>query len=67
MESDLTALEQKVAQLIGLCQRLRTENIDLRQALAQSQNDVKQLKEDMALAGNRLQALIASLPEDSDE
>ncbi len=67
MESDLTALEQKVAQLIGLCQRLRTENIDLRQALAQSQNDIKQLKNDMALAGDRLQALIASLPEDTDE
>ncbi len=67
MESDLTALEQKVAQLIELCQRLRTENIDLRQALAQSQNDIKQLKDDMALAGDRLQALIASLPEDTDE
>ena len=67
MEADLTALEAKVSQLIGLCQQLRTENMDLRQALAQAQSDVKQLNENMTLAGNRLQALLQSLPEDSDE
>jgi cell division protein ZapB len=67
MEADLTALEAKVSQLIGLCQQLRTENMDLRQALAQAQSDVKQLNENMTLAGSRLQALLQSLPEDSDE
>ncbi len=67
MEADLTALETKVSQLVGLCQQLRTENIDLRQALAQAQNDVKQLNENMTLAGGRLQALLQSLPEDSHE
>ena len=67
MEAELTALEAKVSQLIGLCQQLRTENMDLRQALAQAQSDVKQLNENMTLAGNRLQALLQSLPEDSDE
>ena len=67
MEEDLIALEAKVSQLVGLCQQLRTENMDLRQALAQAQNDVKQLNENMTLAGNRLQALIQSLPEDQHE
>ena len=67
MEADLTALEAKVSQLVGLCQQLRTENMDLRQALAQAQSDVKQLNENMTLAGDRLQALLQSLPEDSDE
>lgn len=67
MEEDLIALETKVSQLVGLCQQLRTENMDLRQALAQAQNDVKQLNENMTQAGNRLQALIQSLPEDQHE
>lgn len=67
MEADLTALEAKVAQLVALCQQLRTENIDLRQALAQAQSDVKQLNENMTLAGDRLQALMLSLPEENHE
>lgn len=65
MEADLKALEDKVAQLISLCQQLRTENIDLRQELAQAQSDARQLKENMALAGERLEVLLASLPEES--
>ena len=65
MEADLKALEDKVTQLISLCQQLRTENIDLRQELAQAQNDARQLKENMAQASNRLEALLASLPEES--
>lgn len=66
MEADLKALEDKVAQLIGLCHQLRTENIDLRQELAQARNDAKQLKENMALAGDRLEALLESLPEEAE-
>lgn len=65
MEADLKALEDKVTQLISLCQQLRTENIDLRQELAQAQNDARQLKENMALAGEKLETLLASLPEGS--
>jgi cell division protein ZapB len=67
MDADLKALELKVAQLIGLCQQLRHENHELRQDLAQAQDDVRQLKENMILAGDRLEALIESLPGDSDD
>ena len=63
MEAELKALEVKVSQLLGLCQRTRTENLELRQALAQAQDEVRQLKENMALAGERLEVLIDSLPE----
>lgn len=67
MDADLKALEDKVSQLIGLCRQLRGENLGLRQDLAQARDDVRQLKENMALAGDRLEALIESLPGDSDE
>lgn len=63
MEADLKVLEDKVSQLLGLCRQMRTENLELRQALAQTQDEVRQLKEDMALAGERLEALIDGLPE----
>jgi cell division protein ZapB len=65
MESDLKALEERIVRLIGLTQQLRTENIHLRQELAQAQDDARQLKENMAQAGTRLQALLERLPEDS--
>lgn len=63
MEAELKALEVKVSQLLGLCRQVRTENLELRQALAQAQDEVRQLKENMALAGERLEVLIDSLPE----
>jgi cell division protein ZapB len=63
MEADLKALEDKVSQLLGLCQQMRTDNLELRQDLAQAQDEVRQLKENMVQAGERLEALIASLPE----
>ena len=65
MESDLKALEGRIVRLIGLTQQLRTENIHLRQELAQAQDDARKLKENMAQAGTRLQALLERLPEDS--
>lgn len=65
MEADLKALEDKLKQLIALCQSLRVENLELRQDLAQAQDDVKQLKDNMAQAGSRLEALLQRLPEES--
>jgi cell division protein ZapB len=65
MESDLKALEDKITRLVGLFQQARAENIQLRQELAQAQDDARQLKENVTLAGSRLQALLERLPEDS--
>ena len=63
MDVELKALEDKVSQLLGLCQRVRAENLELRQDLAQARNEVRLLKENMAQAGDRLEALIDGLPE----
>ena len=63
MESDLKALEDKLTQLIKLSQQLRSENMELRQDLAQAQDDVKQLKDNMTLASTKLESLIGRLPE----
>lgn len=63
MDADLKTLEDKLQQLVELCRRLRGENIDLRQELAQAESDVRQLKDNMARAGARLETLLATLPE----
>jgi cell division protein ZapB len=62
MDADLKALEEKVARLIALCLSLRDENVQLRQELAQAQDDTRQLRENMTLATTKLEALIDRLP-----
>ena len=57
MELDLKKLEEKITKLISLCSNLRQENIQLR-------SDLTQAKDNMTQAGNRLEALLESLPED---
>ncbi|GAB7563835.1 hypothetical protein LG202_18740 [Methylobacillus methanolivorans] len=63
MNADLITLEEKLSQLISLCQLLRAENLELRQELGRYQDDNKQLKDNMELAGQKLQAVIERLPE----
>lgn len=63
MEADLKALEGKLAQLIAVCRHLKSENHSLRQELAQSQSDARQLKDTMMQAESRLQSIIEQLPE----
>jgi cell division protein ZapB len=65
MDADLKSLENKLSQLITLCQTLRAQNADLRQELVQAQTETKQLKENIALVSTRLEAVIERLPEES--
>lgn len=65
MDADLKALEDKLTQLIALCQMLRSENLELRQNLVKAQDDTKQLKDSMTQASVRLEALIEQLPQDA--
>jgi uncharacterized protein (TIGR02449 family) len=64
MDTEVKALEEKVAQLIEWAQRLRLENRDLRQQLAQATNDNKRLGEKVDAAKARLEGLLAHLPEE---
>ena len=64
MEAELKALEDKIAQLVQLCARLRAENTHLRQQLASAQNEGKHLTEKIVGARGRLEALLDQIPED---
>ncbi len=63
VEADLNSLEAKVAQFVGLCERLRAENIALRQELAVARNDAKRLNDKIDGARTRVEQLLARLPE----
>jgi len=63
VEAELNSLEAKVAQFVGLCERLRAENIALRQELAVARNDAKRLNDKIDGARTRVEQLLARLPE----
>ena len=63
VEAEFNSLEAKVAQFVGLCERLRAENITLRQQLAAAQNDAKRLNEKIDGARARVEQLLQRLPE----
>jgi cell division protein ZapB len=65
MDAELRSLEDKVNQVVALCQRLRSDNHDLRQQLANAQNDNKQLAEKIGVATTRLESLLTQIPDET--
>jgi len=63
VEAELNSLEAKVAQFVAICERLRAENIALRQELAAARNDAKRLNDKIDGARAKVEQLIARLPE----
>ena len=63
MEMEFDSLEGKVAQFAQVCERLRAENVELRQQLSVAQNDAKRLAEKIDGAKARLESLLVRLPE----
>ena len=64
MDSELKSLENKISQFVALCQRLRSDNHELRQQLASAQNDNKQLIEKIGDAKTRLESLLTQIPDE---
>ena len=63
VDAEFNSLEAKVAQFVGLCERLRAENHDLRQQLATAKNDAHRLNERIEGAKVKLESLLARLPD----
>lgn len=63
VEAEFNSLEAKVEQFVGLCERLRAENITLRQQLAAAQNDAKRLNEKLEGARSKVEQMLQRLPE----
>lgn len=63
VDAEFSSLEAKVAQFVGLCERLRAENHELRQQLAGARNDANRLNERIEGAKAKLENLLARLPD----
>jgi cell division protein ZapB len=63
MEAELTALDDKISQLVQLTQKLRKDNFQLRQNLASVQNENKRLSEKVNAAKARLETLLTQIPD----
>ena len=63
MDAEFDALDGKVDKFLELCQRLKSENRELRLQLATAQNDIKLLAGKVDGAKTRLEALLRQIPE----
>jgi cell division protein ZapB len=63
MDAEMAALEERIRQAVDLCQRLRGENSDLRQRLAQLQSENRHLADKITSARERLEGLLEQIPE----
>jgi len=63
VDADFASLEAKVAQFVSLCERLRSENMELRQQLAAAQQESHRLSDRIDSAKARLEQLVARLPD----
>ncbi len=65
MEQELGTLENKLEQLIKVSARLRAENNNLRQELAQAVSMNRQCTDKLESAKARLEKLLLTLPEET--
>jgi regulator of replication initiation timing len=65
MEKELSALEERIGQLVEANGRLRAENAELRQSLLAAQIQTRALDAKVESASARLQRLLERLPEEA--
>jgi cell division protein ZapB len=63
MNAEFDTLDGKIDQFLQLCQRLKSENRELRLQLVSSQDNVKRLEDKVDSAKTRLDALLRQIPE----
>jgi cell division protein ZapB len=64
MEIEINSLDEKVRQLAQLCQKLRTDNSELRQQLVSAKHENQRLNEKITTATGRLESLLEKIPDD---
>lgn len=65
MHSELDALDQKLAHLVQLTQRLRAENLQLRQEVAAAVSQQRKCQDKIDQTSQRLEKLLTQLPKDA--
>jgi len=63
MDSELTSLEERLAQLVQRLRVLRDENREIRQQLATRTDENARISEKLQAARTRIEALLKQIPE----
>ncbi len=63
MDTELDALEERLAQLVQRLEALREENRELRQQVASRTDENSRLGEKLVAAKTRIEALLKQIPE----
>jgi len=63
MNAEFDTLDGKIDQFLQLCQRLKSENKELRLQLVSAQSDVRRLEDKVDSAKTRREALLRQIPE----
>ena len=63
LQSDVSALEEKIRLAVSLCRHLREENRGLRERLASLESSQRQVEEKVSNARSRLENLLKTIPE----
>jgi septation ring formation regulator EzrA len=64
MLGEMNILENKLAQLVQLTKRMRAENHQLRQDLAEALSHVRQNDDKINIAKSRLESILSKLPDE---
>jgi hypothetical protein len=64
MQGELNILESKLAQLVQLTKRMRAENHQLRQDLAEALSHVRLNDDKINIAKSRIEIILSKLPEE---
>jgi cell division protein ZapB len=65
METELTALEERIRQFAEFCVRLRDENQELRTRVASLEGENRRLASKVDAARTRLEDLVKHIPEET--
>jgi cell division protein ZapB len=65
MQSEINSLDEKVRLLAQLCQKLRTDNSELRQQLVSAKDENQRLNDKITTATGRLESLLEKIPDDA--
>lgn len=63
METELTQLEDRVDQVLALCQRLNVENQSLRGQVSELESERRRLSDKIGAAAKRLEELKELIPQ----
>ncbi len=66
MDNELSALENKISEVVEVCRQLRAENARLREQIAAADVEKKRLAQSMETARSRLETLLSQMPQGTE-